>query len=288
MPNQPTSRSSWRLIIHGPASGAWNMAVDEAMAQAAAQGQAPPTLRFYAWDPPCISLGRSQPLSEVDWERCRAAGVDVVRRPTGGRAILHTDELTYSVAAPPAEPVVAGAVLEAYHRISEGLVAGLRLLGIPAQEAPGTSRAGPDVSAACFEVPSAYEITALGRKLMGSAQHRRAQWVLQHGSLPLTGDVSRIVNYLRFEDEEERKALRAALAARATTVEALLGRAVGFREVAETLARGFAQALALDLTPGELSLEEYATAQRLVAEKYGTEAWTAHRSLPEPLHAAGP
>lgn len=287
MSNPSLSRSLWRLIIHGPAPGAWNMAVDEAMAQAAALGQALPTLRFYAWAPPCISLGRNQPLSEVDLDRCRAAGVEVVRRPTGGRAILHTDELTYSVAAPPTEPVVAGAVLEAYHRISEGLVAGLRLLGIPAEEAPGTQRAGPDVSAACFEVPSAYEITARGRKLMGSAQNRRAQWVLQHGSLPLTGDVTRIVDYLRFADEAERQALRAALAARATTVEALLGRAVGFHEVAEAIAQGFAQALALDLIPGELSPAEIAAAQRLVDEKYGTEAWTTYRAAPEPLRAAG-
>lgn len=275
MPNHSPNHSSWRLIIHDPAPGAWNMAVDEAMAQAAATGYAPPTLRFYAWAPPCLSLGRHQPYDEADVERCRARGVDVVRRPTGGRAILHTDELTYSVAAAPSEPIVAGAVMDAYHRISGGLVAGLRLLGVPAEEAPGSNRAGPDVSAACFEVPSAYEITAKGRKLMGSAQSRRVDSVLQHGSLPLCGDVARIVDYLAIGSDEERQTLRQALAARATTVEELLGRQVRFREAAETMARGFAQALGIVLTPGDLGPDEIAAAEQLVAEKYGAETWTA-------------
>jgi lipoate-protein ligase A len=279
--DQSANRSTWRLIIHGPAPGAWNMAVDEAMAEATAAGYAPPTLRFYAWSPPCLSLGRHQPLHEVDVERCRLHGVDIVRRPTGGRAILHTDELTYSVVAPPSEALVAGAVMDAYHRISEGLVAGLRLLGVPAEEAPGSSRAGPDVSAACFEVPSAYEITAKGRKLMGSAQSRRVDWVLQHGSLPLYGDVTRIVDYLTLDSEEARHALRETLRMRATTVEAVLGYRLGFNEAAEAMARGFAQALPVILTRGELSGEEIAAAERLVAEKYGAEAWTArpHRGL---------
>lgn len=268
-------RPTWRLIVHDAASGAWNMAVDEAIAQSAGSGESPSTLRFYAWAPPCLSLGRNQPLDEIDLERCAAHGVDIVRRPTGGRAILHTDELTYSVAAAPKDPVVAGAVLDAYHNLSVGLVAGLRRLGLVVQEAPGTNRAGPYVSAACFEVPSAYEITAAGRKLMGSAQSRRVDWVLQHGSLPLTGDIARIVDYLRFGAEDEREALRVGLALRATTVRALLGREVAFREAAETMARGFAQALGIDLVPGDLGPEERTVAQGLVAEKYGNPEWTA-------------
>src|SRR5512142_460873 len=122
------------------------MAIDEAIGRAVAERVTAPTLRFYAWAPPCVSLGRNQPLEAVDAARCAARGYAIVRRPTGGRAILHTDELTYSIAAPDDHPLMAGMVLDAYLRISHGLVAGLRRLGIEAEEAPGSSRAGPDVS----------------------------------------------------------------------------------------------------------------------------------------------
>ena len=199
--------AAWRLLRHGAATGAENMAVDEAVAQSIAAHLVPPTLRFYAWAPPCVSLGRNQAVAGVDLPACAARGFDVVRRPTGGRAILHTDEMTYSIIASPDDPLMHGYVLDSYLRISHGLVAGLRRLGIDAEEAPGTNRAGPDVSAACFEVPSAYEIVAGGRKILGSAQARRSTSVLQHGSLPLVGDLTRVVDCLAFEDEAEREAL---------------------------------------------------------------------------------
>ena len=159
---EPVTR--WRLLRHGPATGAENMAIDEAITMAIAEGLVPPTLRFYAWTPPCVSMGRNQKVAEVDAARCAARGYGIVRRPTGGRAILHTDELTYSVIAAPDHPLMAGLVLDSYLRLSVGLVAGLTRLGIAAEPAPGTNRPGPDVSAACFEVPSAYEIVAGTRK----------------------------------------------------------------------------------------------------------------------------
>ncbi|MCB0235394.1 MAG: hypothetical protein KDG58_14505, partial [Anaerolineae bacterium] len=107
----------WRLLVTPPAGGAWNMAVDEAIAVHAGRGDVPPTLRFYQWQPACVSLGRHQPLADIDMARCAALGYDLVRRPTGGRAILHTDELTYSVAGPQDDPALAGAVLDSYLRL---------------------------------------------------------------------------------------------------------------------------------------------------------------------------
>jgi lipoate-protein ligase A len=250
------------------------MAVDEAIAQAIAAGLVPPTLRFYAWQPPCVSLGRNQPVAGVDLGRCTARGYDVVRRPTGGRAILHTDEMTYSIVASPQNTLMQGYVLDSYLRISHGLVAGLRRLGIHAEEAPGTNRAGPDVSAACFEVPSAYEIVAYGRKILGSAQARRGTSVLQHGSLPLTGDLTRVVDCLAFDDEAEREALRASLQGHAATVEELLGRAVGYDEAVEALAAGMAEALDIELDPADLTDEERDWTRELVADKYRHSSWT--------------
>lgn len=243
------------------------MACDEAVAQAVAAGDSPPTLRFYQWEPPCLSLGRRQPLSGVDLERCARDGVDVVRRATGGLAILHTDELTYSVATTPDDPRAAGAILDAYRALSRGLVAGLRLLGIPAEMSPVVPAGAQGTSAACFEVPSAYEIVAGDRKLIGSAQVRAQGRVMQHGSLPLRGDIARIVDYLRYETPGERESLRAHLSERATTLGAALGQEAPFSEAAEAMARGFAEALNMRLEVGHLSSDEMRAARRLADEK---------------------
>jgi lipoate-protein ligase A len=153
-------------------------------------------------------------------------------------------------------------------------VAGLRRLGIEAEEAPGSNRAGPDVSAACFEVPSAYELLAGGRKILGSAQARRAKSVLQHGSLPLTGDVARVVDYLSFDDPAEREALRASLTGHATTVEQVTGRRVGYEKSVQAMIAGIAEALGIELIPDELTLQERAWTQELIRDKYANPTWT--------------
>jgi len=249
------------------------MAVDEAIAILSARGDVPPTLRFYQWQPATVSLGRHQPFEDIDAARLQARGWGTVRRPTGGRAILHTDELTYSIAGPATDPILDAPILDVYNFISHGLLTGLRRLGVPAEKAPADKRAGPDVSAACFEVPSAYEISVGNQKLIGSAQRRAGGYVLQHGSLPLHGDVTRLVEVMAFEDESQRQAFRVHLAARATTLEAALGRKVSFWEAAAVLIDGLNSVLEVDfeeqsLTPAELDL-----ARQIEAEKYGAEAW---------------
>jgi lipoate-protein ligase A len=249
------------------------MAIDEAILTAVAEGRSQPTLRFFAWEPPCLSIGHNQAADEVDITRCGQGGVDFVRRPTGGRAILHTDELTYSIVVPQGESRVAGGVVESYRRLSAGLVRGLRLLGVDVVQA-GTGHAqNADVSAACFDAPSAYEVTAGGKKLVGSAQVRRRKAVLQHGTLPLQGDIMRICGYLVVPSEERREELRRELRVRATSLELVLGRVVPLAQVAEALVRGFSEALNLYLELGELSQHELALVQQLRREKYTSEAW---------------
>jgi lipoate-protein ligase A len=265
--------TTWRLLNTGSADGATNMARDEAILTAVTEGRSPPTLRFFAWQPPCLSIGYNQAMEEVDITACQQAGVDVVRRPTGGRAILHTDELTYSIVAPQDEPQVAGGVVESYRRLSAGLVRGLRLLGVDVAQAGAGHGQDADVSAACFDAPSAYEVTAGGKKLVGSAQVRRRGAVLQHGSLPLQGDITRICRYLVVPSEGRRQALRQELWARATSLELVLERLVLFAQVVEALVRGFSEALNLYLEPGELSQHELALVQRFRREKYTAEAW---------------
>ena len=270
----------WRLLNTGAADGATNMAIDEAILRAVVAGLAPPTLRFYAWQPPCLSLGQAQPSSEVDGAACAARGYHVVRRPTGGRAILHTDELTYSVAGPQDEPRLAGGVLESYRVLAQALLYALHLLGIPAQaeEKPGsaTAPAGPaNQNPVCFEVPSNYEITVGGKKLIGSAQARRQQGVLQHGSLPLYGDLTRIVQALAFPDAAARDRAAGRLLERATTAERILGRPLVWDRAALAFADAFAERLNIQLQPAELSPQELERATALMWEKYANPAWTA-------------
>ncbi|KAF0108320.1 MAG: hypothetical protein FD146_894 [Anaerolineaceae bacterium] len=263
--------NTWRLLLHPtPARGAWNMAADEAILEACGRGESLPTLRLYAWAPSCLSLGYAQPLTDVDLPRLQSRGWDLVRRPTGGRAVLHTDELTYSVIAPLGEPRLSGTLLDSYQRLANALVAALRALGLPA-EIEGESHsaaAGRTVNPVCFDVPSTYEITVRGKKLLGSAQSRRRDGILQHGSLPLTGDLTRILQALSYPDEERRARAASRLLDRAATVEALLGRPVTWEEAAQAFIGTFREVLQLDLQPGELTPRESARAAELAETKY--------------------
>ncbi|MEE9217391.1 MAG: lipoate--protein ligase family protein, partial [Anaerolineales bacterium] len=172
------SDSNWRLILSDPTSGPMNMALDEAILEAVRNDQAPPTLRFYAWDPPCLSLGYAQSVDDVDQAAIEEMGWDLVRRPTGGKAILHTDEITYSITAPAEHPLFVHGVLPSYKQISLALIAGLERMGLEPQlniaETPVPSNGGP----VCFQNPGAFEITVAGKKLVGSAQLRRSGGVL--------------------------------------------------------------------------------------------------------------
>lgn len=265
---------TWRLLITPPARGAWNMAVDEAILGSAGRGQSLPTLRLYAWNPPCISLGYAQPFADVDAERLNARGWDVVRRATGGRAILHADELTYSAAAPLDHPLMQGTILESYQRLAKALVSGARALGIPVEMAEGAPATGAAKGSVCFEVPSAYEIVTGGKKLIGSAQARKREGVLQHGTFPLTGDLTRITQALFFPDEQARAAAGQKLLKRATTAEAALGREIAWETAAQATAESFQRELGICLERGELSGEEIARAEDLIQNKYAHPVWT--------------
>ena len=273
--NRRMDTDGWRLILSPPLPGADNMALDEALIESVAARRLPPTLRLYRWEPACLSLGHAQPFEQADPDRLRALGWQVVRRSTGGRAILHTDELTYSITAPIDHPLLAGGVLGSYRRLSQGLVAGLRLLGVDADTAPEEPLAEADRSnPVCFEAPSAHEITAGGRKLIGSAQLRRVKGVLQHGSLPLHGDLGRICEALAYREQGERAAAAERVRRRAVTLEQLLGKRVAWDEAAESLAEGFRRTLGLQLTVGQPSDEERARAEALSSERFADDRWT--------------
>lgn len=266
---------NWRLLYTPPSSGAWNMAVDEAILEHIHHGESQPTLRLYAWEPACLSLGHAQSYKDVDMERVKANGWEVVRRVTGGRAILHTDELTYSVTGSAEEPVLAGGVLESYNRLAQALLFAIRDLSIPVEikEHEG-GHTQQNLNPVCFEVPSTYEITADGKKLIGSAQARKKEGVLQHGSLPLTGDLTRICDALVFNDEPARKHAAERLLARATTVESVTGTKTDWETAAQAFVKGFEAQLGIRFQRGEMSQSELKRSEELVTEKYANPAWT--------------
>ena len=266
----------WRLIIHPAARGAWNMAVDEAILEhvQAGRSESLPTLRLYAWDPACLSLGHAQPVADVDLARLKGHGWEVVRRATGGRAILHTDELTYSVTGSAEEPVLAGGVLESYNRLAEALLLAVKSLELPVEMKEGRADGNTTPNPICFEVPSTYEITVNGKKLIGSAQARKKEGVLQHGSLPLTGDLTRICQALGFENEAAREEASKRLLRRATTVESALGREISWDTAAQAFIRAFETQLGLCFERGELSESESRRAEELFREKYDHPSWT--------------
>lgn len=265
---------TWRLLITSPARGAWNMAVDESILQHIGRGESLPTLRLYAWTPACLSLGYAQPFADVHMNRLDERGWEVVRRATGGRAILHTDELTYAVIAPNGEPRVAGTVLESYNRLAQALSLAVNNLRLPVEMKEGRNGNTVDLNPVCFEVPSTYEITVNGKKLIGSAQARKREGVLQHGSLPLTGDLARICQVLVFDDETARRNASERLLARATTVESALGGAVSWESAARAFIDAFEAQLGLTFERGELSESESQAADQLVREKYAHPSWT--------------
>jgi lipoate-protein ligase A len=266
--------NTWRLLITSPARGAWNMALDESILEHIGRGESNPTLRLYAWEPACLSLGHAQPFADVDTSRLKSHGWEIVRRATGGRAILHTDELTYSVIAPSNEPTVAGSILESYNRLAQALLMAVKSLELPVEMKEGKADNGTIPNPVCFEVPSTYEITVDGKKLIGSAQARKKEGVLQHGSLPLTGDLTRICQALVFENESARENASKRLLERATTVESALGREISWETAAQAFVHAFEAQLGLSFERGELSESESKRTEELVREKYDHPSWT--------------
>ncbi len=274
----------WRILDTGFGDAAANMAIDEAIMLAHAAGEAPPTLRFYGWSPPAVSLGYFQRAeSELDLDACEKLGVAVVRRLTGGRAVLHEAELTYSLVVREDAPNVPETITASYRYFSGGIMAGLAQLGIVAQLSLPRSayaqekRKQPHSSAACFDAPSHYEIMHEGRKLVGSAQVRRNGVLLQHGSVLLRFSPEKLAAVLKAPSDDARGRLVRTLSGCVTSVEAVLGREAAWEEVRDAMAGAFGPALGITLQAAGLSEAEWEMSRQLVQEKYGREQWTALR-----------
>ena len=269
--------SAWRFLDTGCGDAAYNMAVDEALLLSHEAGQSPPTLRVYTWSTPTLSFGYAQNVEkEVDTAACREHGVTPVRRPTGGRAVLHDEEATYSVVMPLQLGGREASVTEHYRRIGLALEAALRHAGLSVTlERPSVLTAAPrPPSPACFAAISRYELSATGRKLVGSAQKRGRRSLLQHGSIPLTMDRHRLFECLRVPDDRRQQLLSEAYA-NMVAVNEIAPLALDVAALQRALRHGFADCLTggAGMVAGGLSADERRVTEELRRTKYGSDAW---------------
>jgi len=262
----------WQLIVEPePLPGSWNMALDEHLYTLAASS--PRTfLRFYRWERPTASLGYSQDASRVvDAEFCRDRGIDIVRRMTGGKLVLHDREVTYSIASADTA-IFTDTLRESYRLISRALLKGLALMGITARLAETSPPAYARGTMPCFAFPARDEIEIDGRKIVGSAQKRTGALFLQHGSIPLDKDEALLAAVSRPGETAESLGM--------TSVSEALGRPVEFEAAVGPLVQGFADLFGVEFERFSLPPADREAVRRLQAEKYASDAWTFRRGGP--------
>lgn len=273
----------WRFIDSRAESPAMNMAIDEAILTIHSGGNTLPTLRFYTWEPATLSIGYFQQASkEVNLQQLQRYGLGFVRRPTGGRAVLHDQELTYSVIVSENYPGMPSQVTEAYRVISNGLLKGFQRLGLHAEMVSLASEEEKAKyaslgSSACFDSPSWYELVVEGKKVAGSAQTRQRGVILQHGSILLDWDVDLLFDVLIFSSERLKERLKASFLDKAVAINLLGERQVSLAEAKDAFYYGFEEGLNIELVPDTLTVEEKELAEELVRTRYGTDEWNFKR-----------
>ncbi len=253
------------------------MASDEAIAIAFSEQKAAPTLRFYRWSQPSFSIGSFQKL-EVAWvkqleKEPEYSAFSLVRRMTGGRGLLHDREFTYSLISGNKNPLFSSGIKGTYYAIAKGLLLGLKMLGVDAElySPPREKRRVGVRHPLCFATSSWYEITAEGRKLIGSAQRRWSTHFLQHGSL--------VLEKSPIEIKQSEWLGMPLTSAKQVTLSELLTRLPSHEVLMEAMKAGFESALSIRLEAGRISSYEQKLVETLVREKYGTAAWNLRREL---------
>jgi lipoate-protein ligase A len=276
-------KEQWFFIDSGACSPAYNMALDEALLEWHSKGEIKPVVRFYEWNPATLSVGYFQKVEkEINMDAVQEHGYGFVRRPTGGRAVLHDQELTYSVIVSEEHHKMPQSVTEAYRVISEGILEGFRNLGLEAYFAvPKTEeeRAGlkNPRSAVCFDAPSWYELVVEGRKVAGSAQTRQKGVILQHGSILLDIDEDKLFDCFKFANDRVRERMQKAFSKKAVAINDLRSEKVTIEESKIAFKEGFAQGLDVELVPLELSDEQKQYIDEIIERRYANDEWTYRR-----------
>ena len=269
----------WRFIDSGKRSPEYNMALDEALLNWHSEGKIPPTIRFYGWNPATLSIGYFQKVEkEINMDAVKHHQLGFVRRPTGGRGVLHDQELTYSVIVSESHPFMPASVTEAYRVISEGLLEGFKEAGldayfsIPSTDADKQALKTPR-SAVCFDAPSWYELVVEGRKVAGSAQTRQKGVILQHGSIILDIDEDKLFDVFRYSSVRLRERMQRNFKQKAVAINELKETPITVEEASELFKTGFERGLSIELEPYTLTEAEEQEVQAIIDRRYGTDEW---------------
>lgn len=250
----------WRLLKTEDNAGAVNMAIDKAVIVSNSNKKVPPTVRFYTWKPPTISIGYFQSLEEeIDLNNCKEFGVDYVRRITGGGAVFHEEELTYSIIIPESHPQIPKNIMESYGRICGAVIKGLKNLGIESEYKPIN------------------DIITSGKKISGNAQTRKMKTVLQHGTVLTDVDVDKMFSLLKVPNEKIKDKLIADVKERVTSIKHVLGREIPFDDVAKAMKKGFEEEFNVELVEGTLTDEEIDLAKKFEKECFSARDWNHRR-----------
>ncbi len=269
----------WVFINSGASSPSFNMALDEALLNWHSEGLIPPVIRFYSWQPAALSIGYFQKVEkEIDMEAVNRLGLGFVRRPTGGRGVLHEHELTYSIIVSEDYPDMPETVTEAYRVLSEGLLEGFKNLGLDAYfSVPDTDEKRADLkkpkSAVCFDAPSWYEMVVEGKKVAGSAQTRQKGVILQHGAILIDLDAEKLLSVFKFSSEQAKERMRAKIPEKAVSINSLREEPATAEECVRAFKSGFEQALSIDLQAYHLSEQQLADVKALEEKKYANAEW---------------
>jgi len=250
----------WRFLLTGTHTASENMAIDHAILTAHSKGLVPPTVRFYGWMPSAISIGYFQYLhEEVDLDACDSHGVDYVRRITGGGAVFHEHELTYSIVVSENHPKISKNILESYKLICGAVMNGLSHMDLESTYAPIN------------------DILVNGKKISGNAQTRKYQTVLQHGTILLDVDVEKMFQLLKVPNEKIKDKMIADVKQRVTSIRHQIDQQPGFDMVADTMKTGFEDAFEVNLKPGALSEEEKSYSKKYYETCFSNPEWNQKR-----------
>lgn len=273
------TKEKWGFIDSGDCSPAYNMAMDEALLNWQSNGEIPPMIRFYGWNPATLSIGYFQRAeTEIDLAEVERQGLGFVRRPTGGRAVLHEHELTYSVIVPESYPGMPNTVTEAYRVISEGILKGFRNLGLDAYFSVPETYQDKEMlkspkSSVCFDAPSWYELVVEGRKVAGSAQTRQKGVILQHGAILLELDEEKLFSVFKFSDDKVKEKMKNNLRNKAVAINDIAGRKITISEAKVAFENGFSEGLSIDLKPYVLSEKQLQEVKDIAKNKYESDDW---------------
>ena len=272
----------WRFLETGAKSPAMNMAIDEAIMCCHRKGLIPPTLRFYTWEPAGLTLGYFQKFTkEINEAGCNRYGVEYVRRLTGGRAVLHDRDFTYSIIICEENPKIPKGILPSYREISKGIINGLTFLDIQAEvvalNEDKQKKDKKEMSIACFDSASWYEVVIEGKKIVGSAQTRKEGILLQHGSILLDLDSEKLFNVLQTPSDKVKERMIRDFPKRAVSLSSLLKKKISYEELISPMRQGFAEAFSVDLEESTLLPEELELAQMLYEEKYTALSWNTKK-----------